>query len=71
MKMIVVTTITSTLDVESMTTAHDVEVEDQDNLSGVSTQILGSLILGGLNATENSLREKFHIPKNMDPMDED
>lgn len=70
MKMIVVTTITSTLDVETMEPTHSVDIEDQDGLSDVSREVLGALILGALHATERGIREQFSRVARVDDMDD-
>lgn len=63
MKMKVVTTITSILDVNTMETDTQVDISDEDGVSEVSKQVLGSLLIGSLRSTERAVREQFHIPE--------
>jgi hypothetical protein len=59
MKMKVVATITSYFDVDSNTTEHSIEIEDEDGLSEVSYDILGAVVLGGLRASQKAVVKKF------------
>lgn len=47
MKMIVKSTITSVFDVDSNTTSHTLEIEDEDGLAEVHRDMLGAVVLGG------------------------
>lgn len=59
MKAIVVTTITSTMDLTTFESTHAVDIADEDGLSEVSTEVLGALIIGALGSTDRAIREKF------------
>jgi ubiquinone biosynthesis protein UbiJ len=59
MKMVVVTTITSTLDINDMSTSHTVDINDEDGLSEVSGDVLGTVVVSGLRATMTAVREKY------------
>lgn len=59
MKMIVVTTITSMLDVETMHAEHSVEVDDQDGMSAVSSDVLGAVLIGALRSTTRGIEKNF------------
>lgn len=57
--MIVVTTITSTLDPDTMVTSHSVDIEDQDGISDVHPDVLGAVLIGAMRSTERALAEQF------------
>lgn len=57
--MIVVTTITSTVDVDTMVPDHSVDINDVDGLSEVSRDVLGAVVLGGIHATDRAVRKEF------------
>lgn len=58
MKAVVVTTITTTLDLDTFDKEVDVEVDDQSGLSEVSEEVLYSVVLAGLNTTQNSIYDR-------------
>lgn len=62
MKMQVVTTITTLLDIDTMQQEVSVDIDDQDGLSEVSGQVLGSVLIGSCRSVERGLRKQFHIP---------
>lgn len=55
MRMKVITTITSEVNVDTFETEHSVDVNDTDGLSQVSSDVLYGLVLGGLTATRNTI----------------
>lgn len=57
--MIVVTTITSVLDIDSMSTEHSVEVDDKDGLSSVSGDMLGAVLMGALGSTTRAVEKAY------------
>lgn len=59
MKAIVVTTITSTIDLETFDTSHSVDIADEDGLSEVSPDALGALLIGALSSTTRAVRKEF------------
>lgn len=59
MKAIVITTITSTMDIETLETKHSVAIEDQDGLAEVSSDILGALLIGAMSATTRAVEKQF------------
>ena len=63
MRMKVVTTVTTLLDVDSMEQEVSVEIDDQDGLSEVSGQVLGATLIGSMRSVERGLREQFGIPE--------
>ena len=72
--MKVVTTITTLLDVDSMQQEVSVDIDDQDGLSEVSSQVLGAVLIGSCRSVERGLREQFHIPETVgqrEPITED
>lgn len=59
MQAVIVTTITTHLDLDSMESRHVMEIDDQDGLSEVSSDVLGALLLGALGASRRAVREQF------------
>jgi len=59
MKMIVVTTIKSTLDVDTMKTEHEVDINDQDGISQVSSDVLGAVLIGAMRSATRGIEDKF------------
>lgn len=61
MKMVVVTTITTTVDVvdKMRVTKHEMDIDDQDGISDVSRDVLGAILLGAFDAGAKSIREQF------------
>jgi len=62
MKMKVVTTITTLLDVDTMEQEVSVSISDEDGLSEVSGQVLGATLIGSMRSVERGLRQRFDIP---------
>lgn len=63
MKMKVVTTVTTLLDIDTMQQEVSVDISDEDGLSEVSKQVLGATLIGSMRSVERGLREQFHIPE--------
>lgn len=59
MKMKIVTTITSLVDIDTMQPEHSVDINDEDGLSEVSAEVAYAVVIGGLRATENGIIKKF------------
>lgn len=59
MKARIVTTITTLMDLDTLTPEHSVDISDEDGLSEVSRDVLGALLIGALRATEKAVREQF------------
>lgn len=57
--MRVVTTITTIWDVDDMTSEHSVEVTDEDGVSEVSRDVLGTLLISALRSTHQAIIEQF------------
>lgn len=68
MKAIVTTTITTTLDIDSMTPSHDVDIHCDD---GLPESLVLAIVEGGCNATLSSVREKAGKPKVAVPITDD
>ena len=62
MRVKVITTITSEVNLDSFETEHSVQIDDVDGISSISSDILYGLILGGLNSTRGAiLSEQPHL----------
>ena len=59
MKVIVVTTITSIIDLDTMDSEHRMEINDRDGLSEVSSEVLGAVLMGGLNSCKQAVAERW------------
>lgn len=59
MRMKVVTTITSLVDINTMTPSHEVHIEDEDGLSEVSGDVLGAIVVGALRAAERAVVQAY------------
>lgn len=57
--MLLVTTITTTVDVDTLKTDIQMDVDDRDGLHQVSRDVLGSVLLVTLNSATEAARESF------------
>lgn len=57
--MRVVTTITTLWDVDEMKTEHSVEISDEDGVSEVSSDVLGTLLISALRSSRQAILDKF------------
>lgn len=71
MRAKVVTTITTELDLDSLTSEHSVDINDCDGLSEISRDVLGAVLIGGLHATRAAVREQFPRAARADDESED
>lgn len=62
MRAKIVTTVTTLFNVDTMEQEVEVDVSDEDGLSNVSSQVLGSVLIGSMRSVERGLREQFRIP---------
>ncbi len=59
LKATIITTITTTVDLETMKSSHAVDVNDADGLSEISREVVGAVLIGAMQATERTLRQQF------------
>jgi hypothetical protein len=59
MKVTIVTTITTTLDLNTMAKKHTIDIDDQDNVSEISRDVFGALVLSGLTSAVDTAAIEF------------
>lgn len=61
MKATIITTMTSTIDLDTMETHHNIDINDVDGLTDVSPDVVGAILVSGFRAGERELRKQYPL----------